>query len=220
MIASDNSRMPDSAVPPLSTAPDTPPARPRPASLADLFWSCSFMALQGFGGVIAIVQREMVDRKQWMTRQEFIEEWAVAQIMPGPNVLNLSILMGNRYFGWRGSVVAVAGILSLPLLVLMMLAMLFSGVADAPVAQGAMRGMGAIVAGLVAATGLRMVEGLRQNVMGGLVCILLGVTAFVLIALLRLPLAWALLGLGSLACVWAWRQIGRAEVQAASGRAP
>jgi chromate transporter len=178
------------------------------------------MALQGFGGVIAIVQREMVDRKQWMTRQEFIEEWAVAQIMPGPNVLNLSILMGNRYFGWRGSVVAVAGILSLPLLVLMLLAVLFSGVADAPVAQGAMRGMGAIVAGLVAATGLRMVEGLRQNVMGGLVCILLGVTAFVLIALLRLPLAWALLGLGSLACVWAWRQIGRAEVQAASGRAP
>lgn len=65
------------------------------------------MALQGFGGVLAVVQREIVDRKRWMTRQEFIEEWSVAQIMPGPNVINLSILMGNRCFGWRGSCAAV-----------------------------------------------------------------------------------------------------------------
>ena len=185
--------------------------RKRPASMADLFWSCAFMALQGFGGVIAIVQREMVDRKQWMTRQEFIEEWSVAQIMPGPNVVNLSILMGNRYFGWRGSVVAVAGILAVPLLVLLVLAVLFSGVSNLPVAQGAMRGMGAVVAGLIAATGLRMIDGLRNNVMGPALCALLGVAGFALIALLRLPLAWALLGLGSLACLWAWVLLGRAE---------
>jgi chromate transporter len=179
--------------------------------MADLFWSCSFMALQGFGGVIAIVQREMVDRKQWMTRQQFIEEWSVAQIMPGPNVVNLCILMGNRYFGWRGSVVAVAGILAVPLLVLLVLAVLFAGLSDLPAAQGAMRGMGGVVAGLIAATGLRMTEGLRNNVLGTWVCAALGVSGFVLIALLRLPLAWALIGLGSLACLWAWRQIGRAE---------
>jgi len=189
------------------------PVRRRPASKADLFWSCSFMALQGFGGVVAIVQREMVDRKQWMTRQEFIEEWSVAQIMPGPNVINLSILMGNRYFGWRGSMVAVAGILTAPLLVLLTLAMLFSGISNLPMAQGALRGMGAVVAGLIAATGLRMIEGLRDNAMGPLVCTALGVGAFLLIALLRLPLAWAVLGLGSLACLWAWRQIGRVEAR-------
>jgi len=171
------------------------------------------MALQGFGGVVAIVQREMVDRKQWMTRQEFIEEWSVAQIMPGPNVINLSILMGNRYFGWRGSMVAVAGILTAPLLVLLTLAMLFTGISNLPMAQGALRGMGAVVAGLIAATGLRMIEGLRDNAMGPLVCTALGVGAFLLIALLRLPLAWAVLGLGSLACLWAWRQIGRVEAR-------
>ena len=171
------------------------------------------MALQGFGGVLAVVQREIVDRKQWMTRQEFIEEWSVAQIMPGPNVLNLSILMGNRYFGWRGSCAAVAGILTFPLLVLLLLALLFAGVSDLAVAQGAMRGMGAVVAGLIAATGLRMIEGLRQNAMGSRVCALLAVAGFILIALLRLPLAWVLPGLGSLACLWAWRQIGRLEAK-------
>ena len=185
----------------------------RPVSKADLFWSCSVMALQGFGGVIAVVQREIVDRKRWMTRQEFIEEWSVAQIMPGPNVINLSILMGNRYFGWRGSCAAVAGILTFPLMVLLLLAVLFSGVSDLAAAQGAMRGMGAVVAGLIAATGLRMIEGLRRNAMGAVVCAALAVAGFVLIALLRLPLAWALLGLGSLACLWAWRQIGRQEAR-------
>lgn len=185
----------------------------RPASNADLFWSCSVMALQGFGGVLAVVQREMVDRKRWMTRQEFIEEWSVAQIMPGPNVINLSILLGNRYFGWRGACSAVAGILTFPLLVLLLLALLFSGVSDLAPAQGAMRGMGAVVAGLIAATGLRMIEGLRQNAMGALVCAMLAVAGFILIALLRLPLAWALLGLGSLACLWAWRQLGRVEAR-------
>ena len=171
------------------------------------------MALQGFGGVLAVVQREIVDRKQWMTRQEFIEEWSVAQIMPGPNVINLSILMGNRYFGWRGSCAAVAGILTFPLLVLLVLALLFSGVSGYAPAQGAMRGLGAVVAGLIAATGLRMIEGLRQNAMGALACAALAVAAFTLIALLRLPLAWALPGLGSLACLWAWRQIGRLEAR-------
>jgi chromate transporter len=201
---------PDSAASPV--APPASPALHRPVSKADLFWSCSVMALQGFGGVIAVVQRELVDRKQWMTRQEFIEDWSVAQIMPGPNVINLSILMGNRYFGWRGSCAAVAGILTFPLLVLL-LALLFSGVSDVPAAQGAMRGMGAVVAGLIAATGLRMIEGLRKNALGAMVCAALAVTAFILIALLRLPLAWALLGLGSLACLWAWRQIGRLEAR-------
>ena len=76
-----------------------------------------------------------------------------------------------------------------------------------------MRGMGAVVAGLIAATGLRMIEGLRQNAMGAMVCAALAVTAFILIALLRLPLAWALPALGSLACLWAWRQIRRLEAR-------
>src|SRR5688572_33496948 len=92
-------------------------ARPRPRSLTDLFVSFTLLALQGFGGVLAVVQRELVEKKRWMTREEFIEEWAVAQIMPGPNVINLGIMLGARYFGLPGALAALAGMLTFPLLV-------------------------------------------------------------------------------------------------------
>src|SRR5688572_32896323 len=99
-------------------------ARPRPRSLTDLFISFTLLALQGFGGVLAVVQRELVERKRWMTREEFVEEWAVAQIMPGPNVVNLALMIGNRYFGLRGAIVALAGMLAAPLVVVLALALL------------------------------------------------------------------------------------------------
>ena len=74
------------------------PIASQPRSLADLFWSFTILAMQGFGGVVAIVQRELVDKKHWMTREEFVEEWAVAQVMPGPNVVNLAMIIGNQFF--------------------------------------------------------------------------------------------------------------------------
>ena len=81
--------------------PDLP--RPQPASLADLFFSFTWLALQGFGGVLAVIQREMVERKRWLTQEQFLEDWAVAQIMPGPNVVNLSLMVGGRHFGLPGA---------------------------------------------------------------------------------------------------------------------
>src|SRR6185436_5889498 len=102
-----------------------PPAQehPQPKSLSDLFVSFTLLALQGFGGVLAVVQRELVEKKRWMTRDEFVEEWAVAQIMPGPNVVNLSLMIGARYFGLPGAMVALAGMLTVPLLVVLTLAL-------------------------------------------------------------------------------------------------
>ena len=82
---------------------------PRPRSLAELFFALTWLALQGFGGVLAVVQRELVERRRWMTMDEFIENWAVAQILPGPNVINIVMMIGSRYFGLRGAIVAVAG---------------------------------------------------------------------------------------------------------------
>src|SRR3954463_10802635 len=99
----------------MTAAADAPAGeREQPRSLSDLFVSFTLLALQGFGGVLAVVQRELVEKKKWMTREEFIEEWAVAQIMPGPNVINLSLMLGHRYFGARGAMVALAGMLTAP----------------------------------------------------------------------------------------------------------
>jgi len=194
---------------PPSTAPSTHNARPE--SLRDLFWSFTWLALQGFGGVLAVVQRELVEKKQWLTHEEFVEDWAVAQILPGPNVVNLSLMIGDRYFGLRGALAALAGMLALPMLIVLALAAVFAGISDTPGVQGALRGMGAVAAGLITATGLKLVAALKKNVMGTPVCWALAAITFIAIALLRVPLAWLLLGVGGLACAWAYRQLGRAR---------
>ena len=183
------------------------PPTARPHSLTDLFVSFTVLALQGFGGVLAVVQRELVEKKRWMTKEEFIEEWAVAQIMPGPNVINLSITLGARYFGLRGALVALAGMLTLPLLVVLGLALVYAGFADDPNVRGALRGMGAVAAGLIMGTGLKLMSALQKNVLGIPLSAALGALTFAGIALLKLPLAWVLLPLGALGSIQAWRKL-------------
>ena len=183
------------------------PAAPR--SPADLFWSFSVIALQGFGGVLAVVQRELVDKRGWLTREQFVEDWAVAQVLPGPNVVNLSLMLGDRHFGWRGALAAVTGMLLLPLVVLIVLALGFATVANQPAAQGALRGMGAVAAGLVAGTALKLATALGSNVLGRVGCALAVAGIFAAVALWRLPLAAALLLVGAPAAGLAWWRLGK-----------
>jgi len=182
---------------------------PRPRSRADLFWTFNWLALQGFGGVLAVVQRELVEKKRWLTREAFLEEWAVAQIMPGPNVLNLSMVLGARHFGLSGALAAICGLLALPLVLVLAIAVLYCSVAETAVAQGALRGMGAVSAGLIAATGLKLAPALRSNPMGLAAAALVAALSFVAIAWLRLPLIWVLLGIGGPSCGWAAYRLRR-----------
>ena len=188
-----------------------PKERPlnRPQSKTDLFVSFTFLALQGFGGVLAVVQREVVERKRWMTPAQFIEDWAVAQILPGPNVINFCLIIGGRYFGLGGALAALAGMLAAPTAVLLMLAIGFGSVSDQAWAQGALRGMGAVAAGMIAATGIKLITALKSNPMGIAVCTAVMLSTFIGVSLLRWPLMWVLLGIGSLACGWAYVQLTR-----------
>ncbi len=197
--------MPTAHAPAASAAPLN-----APRSRADLFWSFTWLALQGFGGVLAVVQREVVEKKRWMTREQFVEDWALAQIMPGPNVVNLSMMIGDRSFGLSGALAALAGMLAFPTLVVLTLAVLFASVADNELAQRALRGMGAVAAGLIIATGIKLIGALRTSVMGAPACVLLAAATFVAIALLRWPLGWVLIGVGGAGCAWAWVCLGRA----------
>ena len=181
----------------------------QPRSKTDLFMSFTLLALQGFGGVLAVVQRELVEKKRWMTREQFVEDWAVAQIMPGPNVINLALMIGGRYFGIRGALAGIAGMLAAPLVVVLLLAIAFGGVSDAPWAQGALRGMGAVSAGLIAAVGLKLISALRNNAMGMSACVLLATASFVGVGVFRWPLAYVLLGTGLVACSWAYWQLAK-----------
>jgi chromate transporter len=131
----------------------------------------------------------------------------VAQIMPGPNVVNLAIVLGSRYFGLRGAMVAVAGMLTVPLMVVIALALVYAQYAGNPQVAGALRGMGAVAAGLITATGLKLSGALKKHPLGVGMSALLAVATFIAIALLRLPLIWVLLGLGGVACTLTWRKI-------------
>lgn len=193
----------------------------RPASKSDLFWSFSWLALQGFGGVVAVVQRELVEKKKWLTREEFVEDWAVAQILPGPNVVNMSLMIGDRHFGFSGALLALSGMLLFPVVIVLALAVAYASISELPQVQGALRGMGAVAAGLITATGLRLIAAIQKNPMGMGVCWLFAGATFIAIAMLRLPLVWVLLGVGGVACLYAHRVIARRDaLQAHSGQQP
>lgn len=207
-MAAPQSRLPMSApLPPSSTSAPPPAPRPAPRSPGDLFVSFTLLALQGFGGVLAIVQREMVEKKRWLTNEEFLEDWAVAQVMPGPNVVNLSLMIGDRHFGLRGALAALAGMLSVPLLVVLALAVLYAQYQGHPQVAGALRGMGAVAGGLVAATGIKLIAALRTHPLGLRACLALVLLMVALIAWWRLPLVGVLLGVGLPACALTWRKI-------------
>lgn len=178
----------------------TPTARRVPRGLGELFWAFSWLSLQGFGGVLAVVHRELVERRGWLSEPEFVEDWAVAQILPGPNVCNLALMFGDRVAGWRGATAALAGLLALPMALLLALGTLFTHFADQPAVAGALRGMGAVAAGLMAGAGLKLLSGLHRHVLGFTGVLLLAALAFVGVAWLQLGLYLIVLGLGGLAC--------------------
>jgi len=192
--------------PALASAADSA-THPLPRSRRDLFVAFTLLALQGFGGVLPIVQREMVERRRWMTQDEFVEEWAVAQTMPGPNVVNLSIVIGNRYFGLSGALAALAGMLLVPSLVVLALATVYSRFSDNARVAGALRGMGAVTAGMIAATGIKVAATLNRHPLPLPVTATLAGLAIVALAVLRLPMPGVLAVLGGLGCVLTWYRL-------------
>lgn len=167
-----------------------------PASRLDLFVTFTWLALQGFGGVLAIAQRELVERKRWLSREEYLELYSVAQILPGPNVVNFSLMFGDRHFGLTGALAALAGMLAVPLLLVLSMAAVYNEFSAIPAVAGALRGMGAVAAGLMLAMAAKLLGALWRNPMGPALSIVLLLASFVAVAILRLPLVWVVLGLG------------------------
>jgi chromate transporter len=186
------------------TVEATEPRYERPHSQAELFFAFNRMALQGFGGVLAVAQRELVERRRWLSREEFVEMLAVAQVLPGPNVVNLALMFGDRYFGLRGAFVALAGMLAVPLVIVLALTTGYAELSRFAVVSGALRGMGAVAAGLIISTGIKLMATLRTNRLGLPLALAFVALTFIAIGLLRWPLIWVLAGSGSVAIALAW----------------
>jgi chromate transporter len=184
-----------------------PPPLRRPGSAREVFVAFTLLGLQGFGGVVVVAQRVLCEDRRWLTRAEFVELLAVGQVVPGPNVCNVALMLGDRFFGWRGAAAALGGLLAVPFAVALALAALYTHWASLPRVAGALRGMGFVSAGLILGTALKLAGALRASPLGVPMCVAIGAAAFGLVALLRVPLAWVLLGLGALACAIAWRRI-------------
>ena len=189
---------------PLFASADTLAA---PRNERELFVAFTTMSLQGFGGVLPITQRVLVEQRRWLTREQFVEMLSVSQVLPGPNVVNLALMYGDRCFGLRGAFAALAGMLVVPTLIVLVLTALYGHYADDPVVTGALRGMGAVASGLVIATALKLASTLRRNVMGLAWCLGFGLLTIVAIAWLRVPLVWVVLGLGAIAIAVAYARL-------------
>ena len=193
--------------PPAESSVD-PATQQRPASLRALFIAFTALALQGFGGVLPVAQRELVERHGWLTREQFVEMLAVSQVLPGPNVVNLALMFGDRQFGLRGALTALAGMLLVPLAVVLALTALYGHFASLAPVRGALRGVGAVAAGLILSTGLKLLAALRHSALGLRTGLALAALMALASAGLHWPLIWLLAGLGTISCSVAWHRLG------------
>jgi len=198
----------------MSVLPDPrdPPNRAEPElraprSKTDLFVAFTWLVLQGFGGVLGVAQHELVERLRWLNKEQFVELLSLSQVLPGPNVINLSLMFGDRHFGWRGALAAVAGMLAAPLVIVLALALLYAQFSSVPQVAGALRGMGAVASGLIFATAFKLAPTLKRSPMGLWPCVAIALASATAIGLLRWPLVWVVLALGATGFAWAWHRL-------------
>jgi chromate transporter len=118
-----------------------------------MFGAFTLLALQGFGGVLAVSQRMLCERKRWMSHKQDVDALALAQVLPGPNTCNLALIVGDRFFGWRGAFTALAALMTAPLALVLAITVAYAHYASIAAVSGAVRGMGAVSAGLIIGTG-------------------------------------------------------------------
>ena len=151
---------------------------------AELFFGYLRIGLLGFGGVAAWARRVIVEERHWLTEREYAEVLGLGQVLPGPNVGNAAVMIGRRFHGLQGALLATAGIYAAPLVILIGLCLFYDRYGQLPAVEPAMAGIAAGAAGMVIGTALKMMGKLKLD--AGSVAILL--LAAVAAAWLRLPL--------------------------------
>jgi chromate transporter len=183
----------------MSQDSSAPPASPR---LPALFVAFALISLYGFGGVLYWSRRMMVDERRWMSAEAFNEAYALCNFLPGPNIVNFSVVFGRQMAGTVGALVALIGLLGPPFLLVMIFGLLYSVYGDIAALQRILAGAAAAAAGLAISTGAKMAEPLLRQRAGlghGVAAL-----AFVTVGVLQWPLYWVLgvLVPASVALMW------------------
>ncbi len=167
-------------------------------SLPAIFYVFLRMGLISFGGGMSgWAHREVVARRGWVTNEEFFSGLALAQIIPGTNITNLTVVLGNRLRGFAGAVVALAGLLSGPFVAVLVLFTVYGSIENSPVARNALAGVTAAAIGLIL-----VVAGQGARMAGRRIPTLVAfVVTFVAIGLLRWPMVPVVAVVGTLSVV-------------------
>ncbi|MFZ5690104.1 MAG: chromate transporter [Pseudomonadota bacterium] len=187
-----------------TTEPD-PAHRARPAlSLLELFFGFAKISVSGFGMILPWARRLIVDEKKWLTADEFNETFSLAQFLPGPNVVNMSVVLGARMRGAPGAAVALLGLLGPPALIATGLSALYAVYGDIDVLRRILTGIAAAAIGLMLAVIARMAEPLLRK--GLTPAPLVMAATFVAVGVARWPLVQtlAVLAPASVALAWWW----------------
>ena len=164
----------------MSASPECTP----PRTLAELFVGFLSIGARSFGGVLPWAHRAMVEERRWMTAADFTETIGLCQVLPGPNIGNASIVLGKRWFGLRGAIVAFLGLMGLPYCWVLALALLYTHWASVPLVSAVVTGVGAAGAGLFLATAVK----LGRPLAGKPAALVLIAATFVAVAIERAPL--------------------------------
>lgn len=168
----------------------------------ELFWGFLKIGLSGFGGVLPFARRMIIEQRRWLTEQEFTEVLSLAQFLPGPNIVNVSVIVGRRFQGPTGAVAATLGLMLMPLVIILLLATVYTEFAHIDAVRNACNGVSASASGLVVAVALRMAQPIRRTPWK----IGIGAIAFVAIGPARLPLLWVLAVLAPVSIAIAFRR--------------
>jgi chromate transporter len=181
--------MPPDSPPAAIAAPELPISAP--PSLTALLVAFAKMSLSGFGGVLVFARRGIVEQHRWMTAEEFNETFALCHFLPGPNIVNLSVVFGSRFRGVLGSVAAFAGLVGPPVVIVTVLAALYARFGEIDALRRILTGVSCAAVGLLISVVLRMMMPLIRK--RDFVGVVLMAAVFVAIGVLRLPLPAVLL---------------------------
>src|ERR1700686_3054919 len=184
--------MPPDSPPAAVAAPDIPASiPPNQPGLIELFVAFAKMSLAGFGGVLVWARRGIVDQHRWMTAEEFNETFALCHFLPGPNIVNLSVVFGSRFRGVPGSIAAFAGLVGPPVVIVTILAVLYGRYGEIDALRRILAGVSCAAVGLLISVILRMLMPLIRK--RDFVALVMLAAVFSAVGLLRLPLAAVLL---------------------------
>jgi len=186
---------------------DTTPISAQPTPTAptplELFIAFSLISVSGFGGVLYWSRRMMVDERKWMTAEEFNEAYALCNFLPGPNIVNFSVVFGRQVGGTTGALVALLGLLGPPFLIVTLLGLIYAYYGDIVVLQRVLAGVAAAAAGLTISTGLKMAGPLLRQRPGFAHGV--AMAAFLAVGVLSWPIYWVLGVLIPCSIALAWR---------------